>query len=98
VVSATAGTAALASAYFVVLCRRAESLPLILPGKRWWLVAAVAACVTVAGELAIRRSHVTGFAGLILSGTPALAGLAVIALDGRRRRAADLPFSPSRSS
>jgi O-antigen/teichoic acid export membrane protein len=89
VVSATAGTAALASAYFVVLCRRAEDLPLILPGKRWWLLSFVAACVTIAGELAVRQSGIPGFAGLILSGTPALAGLAVIAVGGRRTKLAD---------
>jgi hypothetical protein len=92
VVGATAATGVLASAYFVGLCRRAEGLPLILPRKSWWFLAAVAACVTVAGELAVRRTSISGYAGLVLSGMPAVAGLGIMALVLRRgMNAAALP-------
>ena len=85
VVAATAATGVVASAYFVALCRRAEGLPLIFPHARWWLLAAFAACVTIAGELAVLRSGVGGFFGLVLTGVPAFVGLGILAAVERRR-------------
>jgi len=89
VVTATAVTGLIASVYFVVLCRRSEALAAVVPGRRWWGLAAIAAGVAVAGEIAIVQTGVHGFAALALSGLPALAGLAVIAT-GLRQRTASL--------
>jgi len=85
VVGATAGTGIIASLYFVWLCKRAEGLPLILPDGRWWILAAAAASVTVAGELAVLSAGVGGFPGLVLTGVPALVGLGILAVADRRR-------------
>jgi O-antigen/teichoic acid export membrane protein len=79
VVSVTAVTALIASLYFVVLCRRAEQLQVILPQRRWWCFAAVAVGVTVAGELAILQTGLHGFLALGLTGVPALVALAIFA-------------------
>jgi O-antigen/teichoic acid export membrane protein len=90
VVGATAGTGVLASVYFVGLCRRRERLPVILPDGRWWLVAAVAGCLTFAGELAVLRSGVHGFVGFALTAIPAAAGLGILYLaEQHRNRTAD---------
>ena len=79
VVSATAIAGIVASVYFVSLCRRTERLPSIPPHRSWWLMAAVAAVVTVAGELAIVYVGIHGFLALMLTGIPALAGWATAA-------------------
>jgi O-antigen/teichoic acid export membrane protein len=79
VVTATAVTALMASVYFVALCRRTERLSVIVPGKRWWRVAAVAVGITIAGEIAIVQTSLHGFFALALTGLPALAGLAIFA-------------------
>jgi O-antigen/teichoic acid export membrane protein len=84
VVGATAATGIFASAYFVRLCRRAEDLPVIFPGKQWWLAALIAIPVTVAGELIVLRSGVGGYVGLILTGIPATAGVAGMLMVERR--------------
>jgi O-antigen/teichoic acid export membrane protein len=84
VVGATAGTGIVASIYFVSLCRRAERLPLIAPRRRWWLFAGIAACVTIAGELAVLRSGLDGFVGLAVTGIPPLVGLALFGAAERR--------------
>jgi O-antigen/teichoic acid export membrane protein len=84
VVAATAATGVFASAYFVALCRRTEGLPLIFPNARWWLLAAFAASVTIAGELAVLRSGVGGFFGLVLTGAPAFVGVGILAAAERR--------------
>lgn len=90
VVSATAVTGVLASVYFVSLCRRSEGLPLLVPGPRWWRLAAAAAAVTVAGELAIVSTGLHGFLALGLTGLPALLALILFA-DGFRRAPAVRP-------
>ena len=59
VVAATAVTGVVASAYFVMLCRRHEQLRVVVPGRRWWSLAAAAVGITVAGELAIARQAFT---------------------------------------
>jgi O-antigen/teichoic acid export membrane protein len=88
VVSATAVTGVLASGYFVVLCRRAERLPVIYPSRRGWLLGVGASCLTVAGELVVLRSGVSGLIGLVVSGLPPLVGLGILAgIDRRAARA-----------
>jgi O-antigen/teichoic acid export membrane protein len=78
VVSATASAGIVASVYFVLLCRRKERLPIVVPDTRWWLIAALAVGVTLAGELAILTTNLEGFGALALSGLPALAGWAIV--------------------
>ena len=85
VVSATAFAGAVASVYFVVLCRRQEALPLILPPARWWWTAAVAVGATVAGEFLLLQTAAGGFFGLVLAGIPALAGWALLAAGMREQ-------------
>jgi O-antigen/teichoic acid export membrane protein len=85
VVSATAATGMLASLYFVFLSRREERLPLVLPSKRWWILAATAATLTVAGEIAVLRTDVHGFVGLAMTGVPPLVALAIVAPLARQR-------------
>jgi hypothetical protein len=84
VVTATAVTGIVASVYFVSLCRRREELPVIVPGRRWWGLALVAAAVTIAGELAIVQTDLHGFVALGLSGLPALLGLLIFAASRRQ--------------
>jgi O-antigen/teichoic acid export membrane protein len=82
VVAATAFTGTVASAYFVVVCKRAEGLSATVPERRWWAWAAPAVGLTVVGELAILQTDVHGFLPLLLTGLPALAGLALLAAGG----------------
>jgi O-antigen/teichoic acid export membrane protein len=84
VVSATASAGIVASVYFVLLCRREERLPIAVPDARWWVTAAVAAALTIAGELAILATDLRGFGALALSGLPALVGWAIVAAGQRR--------------
>jgi O-antigen/teichoic acid export membrane protein len=84
VVTATAVAGAIASIYFVLLCRREERLPMLLPDGRWWLLVGVASAVTVAGELALVSIGLHGFGALLLSGIPALAGWALVAASLRK--------------
>ena len=86
VVTATATAGIVASTYFVVLCRRRERLPFVLPPLRWWGLAALASGITVAGELALLQTGLHGFLGLALAGVPALVGLSVLGKDLRRAR------------
>jgi O-antigen/teichoic acid export membrane protein len=79
VVAATAVAGIVASVYFVYLCRGEERLPAVLPDRRWWLLAAGAAALTVAGELAIVYTDFHGFAALALTGIPALVAWAIVA-------------------
>lgn len=85
VVAATAVAGMVASIYFVSLCRRQERLHIELPDRRWWVLAATAIALTVAGELAILSTGFHGFLALALTGVPALVGWAIIA--GGLRRA-----------
>jgi hypothetical protein len=82
--------------YFVSLCRRKESLPLLLPESRCWVLAAAAVGITVVGQLAVVYSGIRGFAGLALSGVPALAGWAAVATGYRGGQLGGLRPSPSR--
>jgi O-antigen/teichoic acid export membrane protein len=75
VVGATAATGMLASAYFVRLCKRAESLPVVSPGARWCVAALVAVAATVAGEVFVLHTGVEGYVGLVLTGIPAGVGV-----------------------
>jgi O-antigen/teichoic acid export membrane protein len=84
VVTATAVTGIVASVYFVSLCRSKEELPVIVPGRRWWGLALVAAAVTIAGELAIVQTDLHGFVALGLSGLPPLLGLLIFAASRRQ--------------
>jgi O-antigen/teichoic acid export membrane protein len=84
VVAVTAATGAIASLYFVALCRRTEGLPVVVPTGRWCAFGLAAAAITVAGELAIVYAGLHGFAALALTALPALAGLVVFAA-GRRQ-------------
>lgn len=79
VVAATAVTGVVASAYFVMLCRRHEQLQVVVPERRWWSLAAVAVGITVAGELAIAQTGLHGFFALSLTVLPGLVALAVFA-------------------
>jgi O-antigen/teichoic acid export membrane protein len=90
VVSVTAVTGAVASVYFVALCRLKERLPVIVPVGRWWGLAVAAAGVTVAGELAIVYTNLHGFFALALTGVPALVGLIILAASRRQVPAARL--------
>ena len=90
VVSATAATGIVASVYFVFLCKWAERLPFYLPGLRWWLIAAGAACVTVLGEVLVLRTGIDGFVGLVASGIPPLVALSIaVPFERRRFRSSD---------
>jgi O-antigen/teichoic acid export membrane protein len=79
VVAATAVAGMVASVYFVYLCRGQEQLPVVLPDRRWWLLAAAAVAVTVAGELAIVYTDFHGFLALALTGIPALVAWGIVA-------------------
>jgi O-antigen/teichoic acid export membrane protein len=96
VVAATAFAGMVASLYFVSLCRREENLPLIPPDPRWWAISAAAVGITVLGELLVLYSGVDGFAGLALSGMPALAGWAAVAIGSHGGQLRGLRPSPSR--
>jgi len=86
VVSATALTGVVASVYFVVLCRREEGLPAVVPRRVWWVAALVAAAVTAGGEAALLRTGLHGVAGLAVSCLPPLAGLGAFAFGGALQR------------
>lgn len=88
VVGATAATGMLASVYFVVLCRRTEQLPVIVPERRWlgWVTAA--GVITVLGELALLQTGLHGFFPLALTGLPVLLAWLVLATGVRRSVAA----------
>jgi O-antigen/teichoic acid export membrane protein len=86
VVGATAVAGIVASLYFVSLCRDTERLPAIRPPRRWWLMAAVAAALTVAGELAVVSTGFHGFLALVISGVPALTAWVTFAGGLRRAR------------
>jgi hypothetical protein len=94
VVTATALTGAVASIYFVVLCRREEGLPLLAPGRRWWDLAFAAVGVTVAGELVILQTSLHGFLALALSGIPALIAWAIFAAGLRKAPTAQVAARP----
>jgi O-antigen/teichoic acid export membrane protein len=85
VVGATALTGIVASVYFVVLCRRREQLPVVVPGRRSWAWAAVTVAITVVGELAILATGLHGFFPLALTLLPPAAAL--LMLVGRAGRA-----------
>jgi len=85
VVGATALSGLVASGYFVWLCGRSERLPLLLPDRAWALYVSLAAGLTVIGELAILRTHLHGFVGLLVSGLPPLLALGLLARFERRR-------------
>jgi O-antigen/teichoic acid export membrane protein len=85
VVGATAVTGVVASGYFVWLCRRSEGLPLLLPDRVWALYALLAGGLTVIGELAILRTDLHGFVGLLVSGLPPLVALGLLVRLERRR-------------
>ena len=90
VVTATAVTGIIASGYFVWLCRREEHLPLLLPTTAWWLYVAAGVGLTLVGELAIVRTELHGFVGLVASGLPPLLALVLLgALERRRSRLGD---------
>jgi hypothetical protein len=90
VVTVTAVTGVVASIYFVDLCRRRERLPVIVPGMRWWGLAAVGATVTVIGELIIVETDLHGFGALGLTALPAIIGLLIFAVNRRHALTARL--------
>ncbi|MDH6108518.1 O-antigen/teichoic acid export membrane protein [Kitasatospora sp. MAP12-15] len=79
VVAATAVGLVAGSAYFVLLCRRFTGPRERRVSARWSLVAALAATVTLAGELPVVLTGWHGTLPLLLAGLPVLAGLAVAA-------------------
>ncbi|MGZ4275055.1 MAG: lipopolysaccharide biosynthesis protein [Solirubrobacteraceae bacterium] len=83
VVAATAGTGVLASVYFVVLCRRREQLPVVLPERRWWFWCAVSVAVTVVGEIMILETGLHGYLAFALAALPGLLGLLIVATGAR---------------
>lgn len=87
VVATTAVTGAMASLYFVALCRRTERLPVIVPGISWAGFAVAAAGLTIAGELAIVQTNLHGFLALALTGVPGVIALALLAASRRHRPA-----------
>ena len=93
VVAATAFTGMVASVYFVSLCRREESLPLLPPHRRWWPLVAAAAAITVAGELALLYAGIHGFPALAATAIPALIAWGVVA--GVLRRSPTAPPAPA---
>ena len=90
VVSATALAGALASIYFVALCRREEGLPLVAPRHSWWITVVAGTLLTVAGELLIVRAGLHGYGALVLTGVPAVIGWAVLAYGARGRQRSPL--------
>ncbi|WP_441249446.1 lipopolysaccharide biosynthesis protein [Kitasatospora sp. McL0602] len=79
VVAATAIGLIAGSWYFVVLCRRLAGLHEQRAPRRWAYATGLAVLVTAAGELPVARSGWHGTAALLLTGLPALAGLALLA-------------------
>jgi O-antigen/teichoic acid export membrane protein len=88
VVGATAATGVLASVYFVALCRRTEHLDVVVPEPRWWRWAAVAVCLTVAGELAIVATDFHGFFAFALAAVPGMVAFLTLATGARLGRVA----------
>jgi O-antigen/teichoic acid export membrane protein len=94
VVSATTLAGALASIYFVALCRREEGLPLIAPRHTWWPLVGAGVLLTVVGELLLVQAGLHGYGALVLTGVPAVLGWAVLAYGLRRgRRSPLLPLT-----
>jgi O-antigen/teichoic acid export membrane protein len=83
VVGATSATGVLASVYFVLLCRRREQLPVVVPERRWWLWCAVAVVVTLVGEIMILGTGVHGNLAFALAALPGLLGLLIFATGAR---------------
>jgi peptidoglycan biosynthesis protein MviN/MurJ (putative lipid II flippase) len=77
VVAATAVGLAVASVYFVRLCRPL-GLRDRLPGWRCWQAIVLAVAVTAAGEFAVTLTGWHGTVPLLVAGLPALAGLGVL--------------------
>jgi lipopolysaccharide/colanic/teichoic acid biosynthesis glycosyltransferase/O-antigen/teichoic acid export membrane protein len=77
VVAATAVALAVASVYFIRLCRPLE-LRDRLPGRRCWAAIVLAAAVAAAGEFAFSLAGWHGTIPLLVAGVPALAGLGVL--------------------
>jgi O-antigen/teichoic acid export membrane protein len=77
VVAATAVGLAVASAYFVRLCRPL-GLRDRLPGWRWWAAIALAVAITTVGEFLVSLTGWHGTVPLLVAGVPALAGLGVL--------------------
>jgi O-antigen/teichoic acid export membrane protein len=82
VVTATAIALISSSLYFIRLCR-----PLAirdrLPRPGWWPAIALAAAVTVLGEIGVRHIGWHGPLAVAVAGVPALLGLAVLVLPSR---------------
>ena len=94
VVAATAAAGAVASIYFVALCRREEGLPLIAPPASWWPLVGLGVLVTVAGELLIVETGLHGYFALALTGLPAILGWSLLAYSLRRmQRTRPLPVT-----
>jgi O-antigen/teichoic acid export membrane protein len=77
VVAATAAGLAVASAYFVRLCRPL-GLRDRLPRWRWWVAIVLAVAITIAGEFVVSLTGWHGTAALLVAGLPALAGVGVL--------------------
>jgi O-antigen/teichoic acid export membrane protein len=79
VVTATSIALTSASLYFVWLCRPYDIRDR-LPQSHWWLAIALAAGVTIVGDLAIRHTGWHGTLAVVVAGIPALVGLMAILL------------------
>jgi O-antigen/teichoic acid export membrane protein len=77
VVAATSVGLAVASLYFIRLCRPL-GLSDRLPGWRYWAAIILAVAVTAAGEFAVSLAGWHGTVPLLVAGVPALAGLGVL--------------------
>lgn len=79
VVTATSIALTSASLYFAWLCRP-FGIRDRLPHPRWWLAIALAAGVTVLGDLAVRHTGWHGPLAVAVAGIPAVVGLMAIVL------------------
>jgi len=93
VVTTTAVTGAVASVYFVVLCRKTEGLAVVVPGRRWAVMATAAAGLTILGELLVMRTNLHGFLALGLSDIPPATAWFILAT-GLREAPAKPDFRP----